>query len=138
VNGRIEDMKVATRITQSQRPQVKRLKTWPKMLIWGILCAGLLAAILLAVSFGSVVIPLSTIVQILLNGVGIGHFARQWDPSLEVIIWQVRMPGVIGAALVGAALAVAGTIFQGVLRNPLADPYLLGTSSGAALGAAIA
>src|SRR6266700_4637609 len=138
MNGKIADMKVATRTTQPQLSQKKRLKTLPKMLTWVVLCTGLLIVILLAVSFGSVAIPLSTIVQILLNGVGIGHFARQWDPALEVIIWQVRMPGVIGAALVGAALAVAGTIFQGVLRNPLADPYLLGTSSGAALGAAIA
>ena len=48
------------------------------------------------------------------------------------------MPVVIGTALVGAALAVAGVLFQGMLRNPLADPYLMGTSSGAALGAAIA
>jgi len=138
MNGKIADMKVATRTTQPQLSQKKRLKTLPKMLTWVVLCTGLLIVILLAVSFGSVAIPLSTIVQILLNGAGIGHFGRQWDPALEVIIWQVRMPGVIGAALVGAALAVAGTIFQGVLRNPLADPYLLGTSSGAALGAAIA
>jgi iron complex transport system permease protein len=55
-----------------------------------------------------------------------------------LIIWQVRMPVVLGAAFVGAALAVAGVLFQGMLRNPLADPFLIGTSSGAALGAAIA
>src|SRR5437016_6360043 len=76
--------------------------------------------------------------QILLNDAGLFHFARQWDPTAEIIIWQVRMPVVIGAALVGAALAVAGVLFQGMLRNPLADPYLIGSSSGAALGAAIA
>ena len=76
--------------------------------------------------------------QILLNGTGLFHFARQWDPTSEIIVWQVRMPVVIGAALVGAALAVAGVLFQGMLRNPLADPYLIGSSSGAALGAAIA
>src|SRR5207245_8175813 len=51
---------------------------------------------------------------------------------------QIRMPVVISAALVGAALSVAGVLFQAMLRNPLADPYLIGTSSGAALGAAIA
>src|SRR5436189_5550812 len=76
--------------------------------------------------------------QILLNDAGLFHFARQWDPTAEIIIWQVRLPVVIGTALVGAALAVAGVLFQGMLRNPLADPYLMGTSSGAALGAAIA
>ncbi len=76
--------------------------------------------------------------QILLNGTGLFHFARQWDPTAEIIVWQVRMPVVIGAAFVGSALAVAGVLFQGMLRNPLADPYLIGSSSGAALGAAIA
>src|SRR6266704_5897298 len=98
----------------------------------------LLVVILLAASFGSVPIPLGTIMQILLNGTGLSHFARQWDPTSEIIVWQVRMPVVIGAACVGAALAVAGVLFQGMLRNPLADPFLIGTSSGAALGAAIA
>ena len=98
----------------------------------------LLLVIVIAVSFGSTAIPLSTIAQILLNGTGIFHFVRTWDATTELIIWQVRMPVVIGAALVGAALAVAGVLFQGMLRNPLADPFLIGTSSGAALGAAIA
>jgi iron complex transport system permease protein len=96
-----------------------------------------LTVMLVAVSFGSTSIPISTIAQILLNGMGLSHFARQWDPSADVIVWQVRMPVVVGAALVGAALAVAGVLFQGMLRNPLADPFLIGTSSGAALGAAI-
>lgn len=106
--------------------------------VLAILAGLLLAVIVLAVSFGSTVIPLKSIVQILLNGTGLFHFARQWDPADELIIWQVRMPTVVGAALVGAALSVAGCLFQGLLRNPLADPFLIGTSSGAALGAAIA
>jgi len=97
----------------------------------------LCVVILLAVSFGSVPIPIGTIMQILLNGTGLFHFARQWDTTAEVIVLQVRMPVVIGAALVGCALAVAGVLFQGMLRNPLADPFLIGSSSGAALGAAI-
>jgi iron complex transport system permease protein len=97
----------------------------------------LLIVMLVAISFGSTPIPISTITQILLNGTGLFHFTRQWDPSAEVIVWQVRMPVVVGAALVGAGLAIAGALFQGMLRNPLADPFLIGTSSGAALGAAI-
>src|SRR5437899_7287863 len=107
------------------------------ILLFALSCL-LLVVILLAASFGSVPISLGTIMQILLNDAGLFHFARQWDPTAEIIIWQVRMPVVIGAALVGAALAVAGVLFQGMLRNPLADPYLIGSSSGAALGAAIA
>jgi iron complex transport system permease protein len=93
---------------------------------------------LLAVSFGSTAIPVSTVMQILLNASGVFHLAKSWDPSAEIIVLDVRLPVVVGAGLVGAGLAVAGTLFQGMLRNPLADPYLLGTSSGAALGAAVA
>jgi len=103
-----------------------------------VLGAVLLVVILIAVSFGSTPIPMGTIAQILLNGTGLFHFTRHWDPTAEVIVWQVRMPVVVGAAFVGAGLAVAGVLFQGMLRNPLADPFLIGTSSGAALGAAIA
>jgi iron complex transport system permease protein len=98
----------------------------------------LLVVICVAVSFGSTAIPIGTVAQVLLNGTHIFHFPPSKDGTTEIIIWQVRMPLVIGAALVGAALGVAGVLFQGMLRNPLADPYLLGTSSGAALGASIA
>lgn len=122
----------------SPRYLLKRLRTLPAWLALALLGVLLLGAILLGVSFGSTPIPLGTILQILLNGSGIFHFARHWDPSLEVIIWQLRLPIVVGTALVGAALAVAGALFQAILRNPLADPFLIGTSSGAALGAAIA
>jgi len=116
----------------------KRLQALPAWLTLTLLGLLLLLALLLGVSFGATPIPLGTILQILLNGSGVFHFARRWDPSLEVIIWQYRLPGVVGTALVGAALAVAGALFQAILRNPLADPFLIGTSSGAALGAAIA
>ncbi|PTX51483.1 iron complex transport system permease protein [Melghirimyces profundicolus] len=60
------------------------------------------------------------------------------DPAADAIVWHIRLPRVILAAMVGAALAGAGVVFQGLLRNPLADPYILGVSSGAALGAALA
>ncbi len=129
-------MKLATRPLRMQVNEKKYFLAAPVVL--PTLAVLLLLAILIAVSFGSISIPVATIVQLLLNGTGLFHFTRQWDASLEVIIWQVRMPIVIGAALVGAALAVAGTLFQGMLRNPLADPYLIGTSSGAALGATVA
>lgn len=116
----------------------RSVRALPAPIILLVLTCLLLIVILLAASFGSVPIPIGTIMQILLNGSGFFHFARLWDPTDEVIVWQVRMPVVIGAALVGAALAVAGVLFQGMLRNPLADPYLIGSSSGAALGASIA
>ncbi|MEO7021858.1 MAG: iron ABC transporter permease [Ktedonobacteraceae bacterium] len=110
----------------------------PAWLILPLLLLFLLISVALGVSFGATPIPLGTIVRVLLNGTGLFHFARQWDSSTETIIWQLRLPIVVGTALVGAALAVAGALFQAILRNPLADPFLIGTSSGAALGAAIA
>ena len=125
----------------AQKTGMKRLRggvrALPAPLLLFALSCMLVVVILLAVSFGSVPIPVGTIMQILLNGTGLFHFARQWDPTAEVIVWQLRLPVVIGAALVGCALAVAGVLFQGMLRNPLADPFLIGSSSGAALGAAI-
>ncbi len=131
-------MKLATRDSQLKQRSRPGLRSLSAPLVLLILVGMLLAVILVAVSFGSTPIPIGTIAQILLNGTGLFHFARQWDASAELIVWQVRMPVVIGTALVGAALAVAGVLFQGMLRNPLADPFLIGTSSGAALGAAIA
>jgi iron complex transport system permease protein len=59
-------------------------------------------------------------------------------PNAWTIIWDIRLPRVIVAALVGCALAVAGTAMQGLFRNPMADPHIIGTSSGGALGATIA
>nr|BBH95820.1 corrinoid ABC transporter permease [Thermogemmatispora argillosa] len=94
--------------------------------------------LLAAVSAGSTAIPFVTVLQILLNGSHLFHFRQSWDPALTIIIWDLRLPEALGAALVGAGLAVAGVLFQGMLRNPLADPFLMGTSSGAALGAVIA
>jgi iron complex transport system permease protein len=129
-------MKIATQNVQAAN--ARRWRAAPAVLVLPALSALLLAVIALAVSFGSTQIAPGTIVQIVLNGSGLFHFMRHWDPSDELIIWQVRLPVVLGAALVGAALAVAGVLFQGMLRNPLADPFLIGTSSGAALGASIA
>ena len=108
------------------------------MIVLPLLGAGLLAALIFATSIGSVPIATDQIVKILLNSTGLFHFHPTWDAADEVIILQLRLPHVIGAAIVGAGLAVAGVLFQGLLRNPLADPYLIGTSAGAGLGATIA
>lgn len=65
-------------------------------------------------------------------------FANKSEDYESVILFDVRMPRILLAAIAGACLAVSGTIFQGILKNPLADPYITGTSSGAALGATVA
>ncbi len=100
--------------------------------------AGLAVALIAGVGLGTVAIgPMDTVAVILwrLFGIDIGV---AFTPATEAIVWELRLPRVLTAMAVGAGLAVAGATFQGLLRNPLADPYVLGTASGAALGAAIA
>jgi iron complex transport system permease protein len=62
----------------------------------------------------------------------------QWTPLEENVIMQLRLPRVLSAVLVGAALSIAGVVFQGIFRNPMADPYVLGVASGAGFGASLA
>ena len=103
-----------------------------------LLGGGLVASLFLAGAFGTVAIPLPDVFKMVLNKVAIFDFPTTWKTVDETIIFQIRLPRVIGGALVGAALAAAGVLFQGLLRNPMADPYIIGTSAGAALGATIA
>src|SRR6266700_3351036 len=108
-------MKLATPSAQlKHQDKIAGRRLLPTPLAVLILGALLLASIFLAVSFVTIAIPVGTIDQILLNGTGIFHFARHWDPTAEKIVWQVRMPIVIGAACVGAALSTAGVLFQGM------------------------
>lgn len=98
------------------------------------------AAGVAAVAWGSVPLPVPEVARILahrLPWVGKG-ITPDWPSSHEAIILALRMPRVLLAYAVGAALSVAGGAFQGLFRNPMADPYVIGVSSGAALGAAVA
>jgi iron complex transport system permease protein len=99
---------------------------------------GLIVALLAGVGLGSVAVAPGDTFGILANRVFGLDLARTWSPVAETIVWDLRLPRVLEAMTVGLGLAVAGATFQGLLRNPLADPYVLGTASGAALGAAIA
>ncbi len=100
--------------------------------------AGLLVACMLGgAAFGAVALPADALVKMSLNHLFGAHFTATWQPQDERIFFAIRLPRVVGAALVGAALASAGVLFQGLLRNPLADPYALGVSGGAALGGAL-
>lgn len=101
-------------------------------------CIALVVLVVLGVGLGSVRIsPAETLGVILSRTFGI-DVGVTWSSATETIVWELRLPRVLTAMVVGAGLAVAGATFQGLLRNPLADPYVLGTASGAALGAAIA
>jgi len=106
-------------------------------LVLAALAASLLVAIATATAAGSVAIPLGDLAPIALAGLGVGGVDPAWRPQDAVILLDLRLPRVVAAAVAGAALACAGVLFQGLLRNPLADPYVVGTSGGAALGAAL-
>src|SRR6478752_694669 len=114
-----------------------RFRSRPAMV--ALIGLGLLAIALVAgVTVGSIAIgPTDTLGVILKRTVGF-DLGGHWSAATETIVWELRLPRVLTAALVGAGLAVAGATFQGIVRNPLADPYVLGASSGAALGAALA
>jgi len=98
----------------------------------------LLAVAVVATGLGSVSVPAGETLGIIVHRVTGLDFGGAWTPATEAIIWELRLPRVLTAIVVGVGLSVAGVTFQGLLRNPLADPYVLGTASGAALGAAIA
>jgi iron complex transport system permease protein len=102
-----------------------------------LLVGMLVLAVVLGVGIGAVAIPWRAVVSMLLNHARITHLRVNWPASDETIILQIRLPRVLAAASVGAALSVAGVLFQGLLRNPLADPYVIGTSGGAGLGATV-
>ncbi len=106
--------------------------------IWNI--AGLVVliiCILLATSVGVVDIPFSQVPLIIGNQLGIVPDASVM-PSFVEIIWELRLPRVLLAAFAGAGLALCGTVMQATVQNPLAEPYILGTASGASLGAVAA
>ncbi|RLB77937.1 MAG: iron ABC transporter permease [Deltaproteobacteria bacterium] len=84
----------------------------------------------LGISMGSTISGIKVVFQSLLK-------SKESDPMLDTIIWQIRFPRVLLAALVGAALSLGGLVFQALLRNPLAEPYILGISGGSAIGAII-
>lgn len=113
-----------------------RKLNYPAALLAMVLMLGVF--IILGVALGAVGIKPAQVVNILI---------RHWsDPASlvgplythDVIIYTIRLPRVLLASLVGAGLALAGAVFQGLFRNPMADPYVIGVSSGAALGAVLA
>jgi iron complex transport system permease protein len=109
---------------------------------WMLLCglAGLLTAeIVYSAGSGFLEIPFGQVIQILLAQLGgTEALAARLGELAPVVVMEVRLPRILTAALVGGGLAVSGAVFQGILLNPLADPYTLGVSAGAAFGAALA
>ncbi len=97
----------------------------------------LLTSIVVAAAWGAVPLPPGNVLGIALHRIGL-PVSVAWPEVDERILLDVRLPRIVTAILVGAALSQAGVIFQALLRNPMADPYIIGTSGGAALGATLA
>ena len=95
-------------------------------------------SVALSVSVGTVSIPLSEVWKIVMSQIFTDAFVQSWTAGQAAIVWNIRLPRSILACLVGAGLALVGTVLQSVTRNPLADPHLLGISSGGAFGAILA
>lgn len=104
------------------------------------LCAGafLLGSLLVGLGVGPVGIGAWGIVESALSHVPFLHVHSPLTSMQEGVLWQLRAPRVVLGALVGGMLALSGSAYQGVFRNPLADPYLLGVAAGAGLGATLA
>jgi iron complex transport system permease protein len=98
-----------------------------------LLAPALAATILLSLGVGAVALPPAAVLRALFAPGSLAANATE-----AVIVWDLRLARVLLAALVGAGLAAAGTAFQGLFRNPLADPFVIGASGGAALGATLA
>ena len=95
----------------------------------------LLGALVLSAAIGAVTIPSLDVIRILLSRLPCIHITPDWPATSETILFDIRLPRTILMALTGAALSGSGAAYQGLFRNPLADPYLIGIASGAGLGA---
>ena len=111
-----------------------RLAAGRRAVLFPALLALLACAVLVSAGSGAVRIAPAQVIAILLAHAGIS-LDVSYTAQQDAVLWAIRLPRVVLAALVGAALALAGAVLQGVFRNPLADPGLVGVSSGAALGA---
>ncbi len=103
------------------------------------LLIGLIFSVLYAVTIGSTKIPLSDVYGVIFHKLlSIGDYEIYGKGPLHDIVFYIRLPRLILAVAVGMGLAVCGTVMQAIVKNPLADPYILGVSSGASLGATLA
>ena len=111
---------------------------WSRLGIIALLGVALILIVVVATSLGTVPVGFGQVARMALAQLPGVHLASTWTEQAEAIILRIRLPRVITAMVVGYGLAVAGTVFQGLLRNPMADPYIIGTSGGAALGVTLA
>ena len=106
----------------------------PVLILGGTIVLGI--SMILAVALGAVTVAPLTIIRVVAEAVGLA--VGPIESSDRIVILLIRLPRVIAAVLAGAGLAVAGTVMQGIFRNPLAEPGILGVSAGASFGALVA
>ena len=116
-------------------PHIWPPRRLPAVLRLAPLLVALAGALAVATIYGDVDLPAGETLSIILTKLGLMH--SSWPAQDVAIIWSIRFPRVVGVAFIGAALALAGLLFQAVLRNPLADPYVIGTSAGAQVGVTV-
>ncbi|MEU7631324.1 iron ABC transporter permease [Nocardia sp. NPDC049220] len=129
---------MSSAVTESARPS----RTTPKSrgrsrvtLVFVVAVTGLILLALVSAAIGQVPTTPAEVAGSVLHRIGLEWGPIPAHPAGEVTLWQVRFPRVVLAALVGAALATAGALLQGVFANPLAEPGVIGVSAGAAVGA---
>jgi cobalamin transport system permease protein len=123
-------------VREEPAPRIQARGVGPR---WGLAAAAFLAgSLLVGLAVGPVGIGGGAIVESALSHLPLVHLGSRLDAMRDAVLWQVRAPRVVLAALVGGMLAIAGSAYQGVFRNPLCDPYLLGVAGGAGLGATLA
>jgi len=123
-------------VATEQVPDVRARGLTPLWACFAV--AFLLCSLAIGVLAGPVDLGVGAVLESAAARLHVPGASTSLTPTEEAILWEIRVPRVVLAALVGAMLALAGATYQGVFRNPLADPYLLGVAAGAGLGATIA
>lgn len=123
-------------VTATRAAAPPGLRARRRAIVWGtVLAVGTVASVIVGVGLGSAEISAETTVRVIWHHLT-GNGPVTWTVAEDNIVWLLRLPRVLLGALVGATLSVAGVAIQALVRNILADPYLLGISSGASTGAA--
>lgn len=122
------------RLKKSQHIRAK--KAWNIIIVMSVL---LLGVMVVSVSWGTIQVPWNDTLAIILGHTPFGDLhSPDVNSEYQAVVWQIRLPRVLVGMLVGAALGISGAVMQGVFGNPLADPGIIGVSSGAAFGAVVA